>query len=354
MPDLRSRIVAEIATSGPMRFDRYMELCLYDPESGFFGAGRGAPGHRSDFVTSAETSRWFGSLIAGWALDVVGRRSAAAIDVGAGSGHLAGELSEAWIDIGEVYAIERSGPARAALAGSLPSVTIGSDLDVVSTTGSAVVVGNEIMDNMPAALARATEHGWAEVAVDTDGDVLEFVDIESRPEVEAWCSDVFGEIAPGTLVTAQLALHDWIVDLMGRFTWLRCCLIDYAATSDVLATRRPNEIVRAYRSHRAVSSLLDDPGGTDLTVDVNIDGVARAVGSADASLETTDQRTFLAGLGALELIEDFRIDERDLASRGRIMEQLMVRSERIDLEAILDPAGFGGFTVFTIVSNGRS
>ena len=37
---LKARIREQIRVNGPMPFERFMEIALYDPEGGFFGSGK--------------------------------------------------------------------------------------------------------------------------------------------------------------------------------------------------------------------------------------------------------------------------------------------------------------------------
>jgi SAM-dependent MidA family methyltransferase len=96
-----------------------------------------------------------------------------------------------------------------------------------------------------------------------------------------------------------------------------------------------------------------ETGETDLTVDVNVDGVAMAVAAAGGTLKVLSQRNFLLDQGAEEDLEDLAHAEVTAASEGRIMDQLIARSKRIDLEAVLDPSGLGGFSVFLIEKGTR-
>jgi SAM-dependent MidA family methyltransferase len=347
---IRDRIVDEIGERGPMPFDRYMDLCLYDPRSGFFGSGRGTPGVGGDFVTSPEVSERFGELVAGWAIGTGVADGTPLIEVGAGSGAMLGPLTEAWRGIGPVCALERSASARDLLAERFPDVTIGGGFDDLPASPAAVVVGNEVLDNMPAALARSTDSGWSEVAVGGTPEALTLVDVPARDHVVEWCEGVFGHPEPGRLVAVQRGATEWVRDLVDRYERLHACLIDYGEPAAVLLEGGAERVVRAYRRHRAWRDWIDRPATTDLTVDVNIDAVVDAAASAGASVRVVDQSEFLGELGALAAIEDAAADERAAAEEGRIMDQLAARSQRVDLGALLDPAGFGAFRVFVIES----
>ena len=345
---LRDRILAEIETSGPMGFDRYMELGLYDEDEGFFGSGRGAPGANADFVTSPETSDAFGVLIGAWSDGLGIGPGATVVEVGAGSGALLQGLLRAGTADGSVYALERSVPARRMLAERFATVSVGTDLDDVPAGGTALIVGNEILDNMPAALARRTTDGWVELAVGIDAGSLGLVEVPPRASVVAWCAQVFDGAEPGSTVTVQRAAVDWLARLLRRYDRVHACLIDYAGTSDELLRRPFEDLIRAYRRHRPAAGWIDAPGTTDLTVDVNVDAVVAVAVAAGATVSIVDQRSFLLDHGAGELRQELIDEERVAAAEGRIMDQLSARSRRVDLDAVLDPRGFGAFTVFLI------
>ena len=65
MNALQRIIDAEIADNGPMRLDRYMELCLSHPTHGYYMQQQpfGAAG---DFTTAPEISQMFGELVGLW------------------------------------------------------------------------------------------------------------------------------------------------------------------------------------------------------------------------------------------------------------------------------------------------
>ena len=61
---LREKIVDEIRESGPIPFSRYMELCLYDPELGYYSKNVEQFGKAGDFYTSSDMHAVFGRLLA--------------------------------------------------------------------------------------------------------------------------------------------------------------------------------------------------------------------------------------------------------------------------------------------------
>jgi SAM-dependent MidA family methyltransferase len=61
---LREKIEQEIRERGPIPFSRYMELCLYDPEVGYYSRDVERFGKAGDFYTSSDVHAVFGRLLA--------------------------------------------------------------------------------------------------------------------------------------------------------------------------------------------------------------------------------------------------------------------------------------------------
>ena len=64
MRALRQKIEQEIRARGPIPFSRYMELCLYDPEHGYYSRNAAQFGKAGDFYTSSDVHAVFGRLLA--------------------------------------------------------------------------------------------------------------------------------------------------------------------------------------------------------------------------------------------------------------------------------------------------
>src|ERR1700689_591401 len=61
---LRQKIEREIRERGPIPFSRYMELCLYHPELGYYSRNAARFGKAGDFYTSSDVHAVFGRLLA--------------------------------------------------------------------------------------------------------------------------------------------------------------------------------------------------------------------------------------------------------------------------------------------------
>ncbi len=340
--NLDQRIRREIENGGPMPFERFMDLALYHPDGGFFTSGTLRSERAGDFLTSPEVSALFGETLARY---VIGERERIGqpfemVEVAAGSGSLLKPLLEA-VDVA-AFAVEASPIARDKLVEVLPPDRVLADLpDRIR----GVVIGNELIDNLPMALAQRVDGSWRERWVGIDDDALAMVDAPPRPEVVAWLDQFAGDVPDDGWVEAQLAAASWVRDVLGRLEAGSLVLFDYGDTAENLLPRRQDGTLRTYRAHHLGPHPLDEPGGTDITADVNFTALAAVAESAGAMVELHRQDDFLTGLGLGDRLSELRHAELDAARSGDAMERLRLRSLKTEAETLLHPRGLGDFRV---------
>ena len=345
---LIDRLLAEISESGPIPFDRFMAAGLYDPDYGFFAAGPLRSVKAGDFLTSPEVSPWFGRTLGRFVdaeLDRVALRDAMVVDVGAGSGSLLETLLEELDCDVAAWAVDASPAARHALAGH-DGWQVAADKAALPGEFAGVVVANELLDNLPAALAVLENGEWTERAVAADVEAgLELVATAARPEVVEWCERYGGNVPDGGMVEVQLEAFDWVFDVVSRLTAGALVVVDYGGSAEELEPRRTRGTLRTYRAHHLGPHPLAEPGATDLTVDVNFTAVESAAVAAGAAVEVHRQDDFLRAWGLGDEIARLRRLELELAREGDAMKRLRIRSERTEAETLLHPRGLGDFRV---------
>ncbi len=172
-----------------MPFEEFMAACLYDPEAGFFATGPLRSTKGGDFLTSPEVSPWFGRMIARFVAAERDRVGAGerlrVVEVGAGSGSLLRSLLGPDSPVAGVraHAVEASPAARRALADVLPPDRIHERLEELPARFAGVILANELLDDLPVALAMRSGAGWRERWVGAGGDRLGLVTVPARPEV---------------------------------------------------------------------------------------------------------------------------------------------------------------------------
>ena len=339
---LEQRIRQEIEATGPMPFEVFMDLALYDPDGGFFTTGKLRSERGGDFLTSPEVSPLFGETLARFVEQERERigQPFEVVEVAAGSGSLIGPLKRA-IDV-EVWAVETSPAAREAVGVILDPDRVRSDLP---DRLRGVVIANELLDNLPMALAQRVEGGWRERWVGVDGDRLAMLDAPPRAEVLEWLADYAGEVPEGGWVEVQLAAGAWLRDILHRLEAGSLLIFDYGDTAENLIPRRQDGTLRTYRAHHLGPHPLDEPGETDITADVNFSALMAVAGEAGMSYELHRQDDFLTELGLGDRLSDIRLAELEAARSGDEMERLRLRTLKTEAETLLHPRGLGDFRV---------
>jgi SAM-dependent MidA family methyltransferase len=314
----------------PVRFDRYQERCLYDPDVGFY-ARFGRAGRRGgDFITSPEVGPLFGAAWARgldrWWRELGEPSRFDVVEVGAGRGALAVAILTAEPECAEAMrytAVERS-PAlradaaellgdRAAVAGELPD-----------HVDRGVVIANELLDNLPVRVVELAGDEWLELYVDADGPNLRPTDLQPP-----WI------VPNGTRLPVPVAAVAWVDDARRRLGGGRVVCVDYGVRDTLELVGRP--FLRTYRAHERGTDPFADPGSRDITCDVAFDQLPPAD-------ELRTQAEFLVDLGIDELVEEGRAIWAERASIGDLA-AVRGRSRVVEAEALTDRSGLGAFLV---------
>jgi SAM-dependent MidA family methyltransferase len=368
---LHGHVVDLVARHGPLPFSTVMDAALYDEAGGFYAAGGGAAGRRGDFITSPEVGPLFGTVVAA-ALDLwweeLGRPDPfVVVEGGAGVGTLAVAVLAARPRCAgalRYLLVERSPVLRARqgenLALAEPSSALGvpgghdgpvvaSLAELPATPFTGVILANELLDNLAFDVLTRTDDGWAEVRVGVG------VDDPYGPAprlvshlVPATASAVLAaeRFAPDAAVGAtfpwQRAAGEWVARALALVEAGRVVVVDYAsATTGELAARSVGGWLRTYRGHERLGEPLVDLGAADITADVALDQLAALAGPPDAVRAQAD---WLRAHGIDDLVEDGRRTWEERAGVGDLA-AIRGRSRVREAEALLDPAGLGGFLV---------
>lgn len=326
-----------------------MTAALYDPDGGFFATGALRSSREGHFLTSPEVSPLFGETLARFVEEERARlddpEDFAVVESGAGSGSLLQPLLGALDSPVAAWAVEVSPAARRALAALLPPERVVTALEDIPPPVTGVVLANELLDNLPAAVAVRIPDGWEERWVVAAGERLELAPHPARPEVAAWADRFGGPVAVGGVVEVQLAAAAWLRAALGLLAKGAVVVIDYGDTAEGLAPRRAEGTIRTYRAHHLGPHPLEAPGETDITADVNFTALLAVADEAGSATEYHRQEDFLGELGLRDRLGELRHRELALAREGDSMQRLRVRSLRTEAEALLHPRGLGDFRV---------
>jgi SAM-dependent MidA family methyltransferase len=306
------RIRDEIdANAGWLPFARYMELALYAPGLGYYSAGARKLGRDGDFVTAPEISPVFGRTLARQVQQALAAGFDEVLEVGAGSGALAATVLEELERLGALprtYLIlelsadlrERS---RDTLAARVPHLLERvAWLASLPPVFSGVILGNEVLDAMPADVIRM--HGAA----------VEEAGVTAAQGRLGWSY----RPAPQDLARTALALHlpdgyrtelqraacgfvRSIGDILERGIAL---FIDYGFPArEYYHRQRSDGTLMCHYRHHAHQDPFFLPGLQDITTHIDFSAIARAASEAGLDLMGyTSQAQFLINCGITEVL----------------------------------------------------
>lgn len=322
-------------TPDAVPFSDFMADALYGPD-GFYTAG-GRAGRRGDFITSPEVGPLFGAVVARF-LDFEWERLGrpdpfTVVDAGAGPGTLARGVLAAepgcstalhYVAVEVAEHQREQHPAGITSADAMPAGPF-----------DGVILANELLDNLPFRLA-VHDRVWREAFVVAlpDGRHVEQLSSPFDP-VPSVLPSVAALGARAPLQDAAAAWIDAARGLLGRGTLV---VFDYCApTTAELAGRPWRDWLRTYRGHERGGHYLTEPGSQDITAEVAIDQLPEP-----DTVRTQAQWLQLHGIG--ELVAEGKAYWEQHAARPDLAAMTM-RSRVSEAEALLDPAGLGGFTV---------
>ena len=286
-----------------------MERALYGPD-GFYERG-GAAGRRGDFLTSPEVGPLFAEVLLR-AIDAWCTPPFRVIEVGAGTGTLARHLLGLRPGL-DLVLVERSATLRRYHA----ELGVESRPDLPPGPIRGVILGNELLDNLPFDLFERRAGSWVELGVE-----------DLRPDVPA-----------GPRIPMQRQAAAFVADALGRLEAGRLVLIDYADTTESMSRRPWTEWVRTYRAHQRGGHPLDRPGTQDITVEVAVDQL-----DPPPALDRS-QAEFLRAHGIDDVAAAARAAWQERAHIGDLA-ALKSRSRVAEAAALTDPRGLGQFRVW--------
>jgi SAM-dependent MidA family methyltransferase len=343
----------EIRASGRISFHRFMELCLYHPQHGYYCSERVRLGKLGDFYTSAHTAPVFGRILARRLERAWRERGEPSrfelIELGPGDGQLACELLS-WIEqrFPEMFSclrytgIERSASLRSRLEEVLqPFAGRARALaDWENVFAPKYILANEFFDALPVHLLVWSDGRWRERYVCLEGQRLAWC--EGEPSSPELAQEAESSFAPGLPLSQRE--DGWVAEVspqaaewMQKITsfWGRgplqggLLLIDYGYTIEEWQQGRfPQGSALAYRQHQVVDDLLSHPGDQDLTAHVNFTQLIEAGKRAGLRVRFFDsQARFLMELGREDEFQDIFADcasEAERLRRARLLKTLIL------------------------------
>ena len=324
LEDIISQTIRQ--NSKPIGFDVFMNLALYNPETGYYRSNASAIGRQGDFITAPETSDLFGYSLARQCKQVLNKNTSI-LEFGAGSGVLAAQLLFELARLNSLpekyYILELSAQLKQqqyeTISKVLPElIDIVEWLSELPKKFSGVVIANEVLDAMPAKRLMFSEGRFVELGVDyIDGRFQWSLFDEPYSGLMKMPTVNFTE---GYKTEINLQALAWIESLYEAMSDGVVLLIDYGMDrTEYFHPQRSEGTLRCYHKHKASDNPFENVGKQDITTSVNFSDIADQ--ACDAGFEVLgycNQTMFLLSLG----IENYLSEEKDNAKRIQLAQQI--------------------------------
>ena len=400
MIELRRKIEAEIVEHGPIPFSRYMELCLYDLDFGYYSRNASQFGKAGDFYTSSDVHAVFGRLLTRqfdemwrvlgspeqitirelgpgrglfardvldwsekkfpaffWALryELVEQSHAlharleetlrkhlesgkAALATSGTKVYSSGELSGATEVARFQSSLSQWNPTQSSPTQRTP-IQGGPDQSDVLQSHSTIVFGNEFFDAMPVEI------------ISREGSLR--IDVRNGRFVETWVSSSAEElefldrysIHPDAGERVEISFAS-IAHMAEEAAIERGFLvvIDYGYARDEQLAGRHRGTLKAIRQHSMSANPYEAPGEQDITADVNFTALAAIAEKHGFQVQKLiTQSQCLLGIGEANQFGDAFEDCRLPQERAKVA---------LQLKHLVTPAGMGESFHVLVASKG--
>lgn len=333
-------------SQGWISFADFMQMALYEPQLGYYSGGAKKFGYGGDFVTAPEISPLFAQTLAHQVAQVLADVQGSILELGAGTGKLALDLLLALQDLNQLpeqyYIMEVSAHLRhiqqETLQKALPAELLQCVvwLDTLPQDFVGMIIGNEVLDAIPAHLVHYTAQGLYERGVAFNGNfVWEDKPLLSGNLFEATSAlalprDYLTEICPaasGLIASLAHALKKGVI-----------VMLDYGFSArEYYHPQRNLGTLMCHYQHYAHTEPLVYIGLQDITAHVDFTSIAHAGVNNDLELAGfCSQAQFLMNCGILDLMS--KVSPHDMANYAplaAVAQKLLSPAEMGDLFKVI-------------------
>ena len=306
MSALKDKILRRIASDGPLTLAHYMQMALYDPQSGYYM--KGDPfGEKGDFITAPEVSQIFGELIGLWFVQVWEDRGRPKpfhfVELGPGRGTLMADMLRAvkvrpaFLEAAQISLIETSPALREIQQRTLQlemlPIAWATSLDEIAGGAPLFLVANEFLDALPIRQFVKAANGWHERLVSADRGKLVFA-LRPEAEVDPPIPKALPAAEKDSIFEISIEAHKTIASISSRLQQAdgTALLIDYGHEKSGFG-----DTFQAVKAHHFTDPFAE-PGDADLSAHVDFEALAYAATEAKAKvLGPVTQAEFLEALG---------------------------------------------------------
>jgi SAM-dependent MidA family methyltransferase len=366
---LREKVEDEIRERGPMRFSRYMEMCLYDPELGYYARNAEQFGNTGDFYTSSDVHAVFGRLLARQFEEIWRRMGSPSKlelrELGPGRGLFAEDVLD-WserkfpeffealhyalverspalreklqrtlkrhIETGKASLSFESAPeARYENSPALPSLGTADDTTKSHRDGPhcRILFANEFFDAFPVEIV--SDQGSLRIAIENNR--LHEIWVPPSAEEHEFLYRYGVHPEPGERIEVPLAPQQCMNQLAASTGKSVFVIIDYGYTRQEQLAGRHRGTLMTFRQHSAANNPYEAPGHQDITAHVNFTALAAAAEQNGMQVQPlVTQSQLLLGIGESTQFADVFEETRLPQERAK---------RALQLKHLINPEGMG-------------
>ncbi len=321
---LERKIIEKIKKEGPITFEAFMDMALYEPGLGYYVSDTTEIGKAGDFYTSPHLHSIFGAMVGKqleemW--EILGSPADfCVIEVGAGTGYLCKDIQDylekkSFIPLSYII-VEPSPFIKAKQIRVLESYTEKvkwvrslKELEIIR----GCVLSNELLDAFPVHIIEM-EDKLQEIYVDVEDDILfELKGNLSTGAIVDYINEFSIKLTKGYRTEVNLRVRDWLKSIYGVLGEGFVLTVDYGyPAQDYYSNDRNRGTLLCYHHHQVEENPYKYIGEQDITAHVNFSSVKKW--GEDLGLKTLgfcQQGTFLVSLGIDEVINEFYKDSPD-------------------------------------------
>jgi len=322
---LEQRIIEKIHKEGPIAFETFMEMALYEPGLGYYASESVEIGRAGDFYTSQHLHPAFGALIGKqleemW--EIMGKPSDFfSVEPGAGAGLMCMDIMH-YLEKKEIfhsltYAIVEINPSvrhtqEKLLEKYQDKITWVSSIKNLGSI-KGCVLSNELLDAFPVHLIEMEDELKEIYVVVDNGNFREMKGPPSTAALKDYLDEFSIELPEGYRTEINLRVKDWLAAVSEVLTEGFILTIDYGHPAlDYYSEERNRGTLLCYHRHQFSENPYINIGNQDITAHVNFSSVKKwgeQIGFR--TLGFCQQGTFLISLGIDEIIQELYNNSSD-------------------------------------------
>ena len=344
---IEKKIKDLINKSGPISLSRYMEICLWDEENGYYNS-KEVLGEKGDFITSPEISQTFGELVGLWALSFhqqfINKKRFCITELGPGRGTLLNDATKAISKVNNkqfdlnITVLEKSQTLINLQRENLNNINVRwiSDIKKMSLEPQ-IIIANEFFDALPINQYVRGDEGWHEKKVTTKNGKLCFT-LDNKIWVPS--DSIFSNFKVGDTIeysekAIRIFLHlcNHLIEYDGVLL-----VIDYGNVSGI------GDTLQAVNKHD-FKDVLEKPGQSDLSSHVNFTLLKEIATKNNLYVsKVKEQQKFLLELGIMERLKSLTKNASSAIAQKLVSE----------IKRLIDPDKMGTlFKVIAVTKNKR-